>query len=251
MRKLFLIAVLAVTMAVQGQENGHHVKCGENCSKHKTCCDNQLCCKDTTSQMQVYNEKKEVDCLDFDVALGWNLMTDMPDGVKGRFFGSRELTIGIRYEYTPKQALQTYSVGLWAKWSRYALDEKAFKIDNGVVGVTDFPAGATSTYSHISIFSLSVPFFFTQKFGHQSDWSVTLGPVLNFNLRGRVNNEYDKGDDNIDISTKGLEYRPFTVDLMGMLTYKKVSVFAKYSPMTVLKKDRGPQFHSVTLGVFL
>jgi len=252
MRKLFVMAALAVCMAAQSQETTTQEKCHKSCSAHRSHCHNQACCKDTTCQKRPYDQYKTIDCLDFDVALGWSLMTGMPDGVKTRFFGSSDFTVGLRYKYTPKKALQTYSVGLWAKFSRYALDDKSFvKLDNSVVGVTDFPAETSSRYSKINIFSLSVPFFFTQRFGQDSKWSVTLGPVVNINLRGRINNEYDKGDDNIDISTKGIEYRPLTVDLMGMVTYRKVSIFCKYSPMTVLKKDKGPEFHAVTLGVFL
>ncbi len=252
MRKLFVIAALAVCMVSQGQECKNQMKCGESCSAHKTNCGHKACCKDTTSCKRSYDQYKTVDWLDFDVAIGGNLMAGKPDGMKTRFWGSREFLIGLRYEYTPKKALQSYSVGLWAKWSHYALDGKSFtKLDNGAVGMTDFPAGTSSARSSINIFSLSVPFFFTQKFGEKSNWSVTLGPVVNINLRGRINNEYEIGDNDFDINTKGIEYRPLTVDLMGMITYKKVSIFCKYSPMTVFKKDMGPEFHAVSLGVFL
>ncbi len=252
MRKFFVMAALAVCVAVQGQESPTQEKCHKSCTAHKTHCHNHACCKDTTCQKRPYDQYKTIDCLDFDVALGWSLMTGKPDGMKTRFWGSREFLVGLRYEYTPKKALQSYSVGLWAKWSHYALDEKSFtKLDNGAVGMTEFPAGTSSTRSSINIFSLSVPFFFTQRFGEKSNWSVTLGPVVNINLRGRINNEYEIGDNDFDINTKGIEYRPLTVDLMGMITYKKVSIFCKYSPMTVFKKDMGPEFHAVSLGVFL
>ncbi len=209
------------------------------------------CRRDSTGK-RAYDEYKKIDCLDFDVALGWNIMTNKPEGVKSRFFRSREFTIGLRYKYTPKKALQTYSVGLWVKWNRHALDDKMFyKTTDNVVAVQDFPSGVSSKRSCINIFSLSVPFFFTQKLGRESKWSVTLGPVVNFNVRGRINNEYEQGDEAYDINTKGINYRPVTVDLMGMLQYKGVGVYCKYSPMSVLKKDMGPQFRSVTLGVFL
>ncbi len=256
MRKLFMMAVLAACMVAQAQETDKQsVCCNET---QKTCCENQkgcqhkVCCKDSVQKKGSYDHYKKVDYLDLDVAYGWNILTNTSDGMKSRFFRSREFLIGLRYKYTPKKALQTYSVGLWAKWSRYAQDDRMFvKDNNSVVSVSDFPTGTSSRRSCINIFSLSIPFFFTQKFGHKSDWSVTLGPVLNINMRGRINNEYEVGDEDFDINTKGIKYRPVTVDLMGMVTYKRVSIFCKYSPMTVLKKDMGPQFHAVTLGVFL
>lgn len=208
--------------------------------------------KNTTKQ-RAYDKYKKADFLDFDLALGFSAPTGAPDGLGFAPFRSTEWTIGLRYKYTPKKALQTYSVGLWAKWSSYALSkDKMFVMDDShVVGVGAFPDKSSSKRSAINIFSLSVPFLFTQKFGHKSCWSFTLGPVVNFNLKGRINNEYTVGDYENDIYVKGIEYRPVTIDLMGMVTYKKVSAYFKYSPMSVLKKDMGPQFHALSFGVML
>jgi len=276
MRKFLLLLTLTVSMAVMGQD----VKCQEghcagsadkHCGAHQGGCKEGQCagsadkhcgahqggckagvCKNDTTGKRDYDHYKKVDFLEFDVAIGWGIMTNKPEGAKSNFFRSRDFIIGLRYRYTPPKALQTYSVGLWAQFSRYALDDKMFyKKSDNVVDVKNFAEGTSNQRSCINIFSLSVPFFFTQKFGQNSNWSVTLGPVVNFNLRGRVNNDYDIGDDNFDINTKGIEYRPVTVDLMGVLKYKGVGVYCKYSPMSVLKKDMGPQFKSVTLGVFL
>ncbi len=262
MRKLFMLLTLAVSMTAMGQETkcqeGHCNGAAKHCCEAKQGCEAKhhcgkgMACKNDSTGKRAYDEYKVTDCLDFDIALGWNIMTNKPEGVSSKFFGSREFTIGLRYKYTPKKALQAYSVGLWVKWNRYAISDKMFyKAENNVVALKDFPAGVGSARSRINIFSLSVPLFFTQKLGRESNWTVTLGPVVNFNVRGRLNNVYDQGDEEFDINTKGIKYRPVTVDLMGMLQYKGVGIYCKYSPMSVLKKDKGPQFRSVTLGVFL
>ncbi len=263
-----MMMTLAISMTAMGQEmkcqHGHceasaqhqcEAKQGcqgkHNCEAKHHCVQGMTCRKDSTGK-RAYDEYKVRDCLDFDVALGFNIMTSKPEGANSRFFGSNEFLVGLRYKYTPKNALQSYSTGLWIQWNRYTLDNKMFyKATDNVVALQDFPAGVSSPRSRINIFSLSVPLFFTQKLGRESDWSVTLGPVVNFNVRGRVNNEYDQGDDVYDITTKGINYRPVTIDLMGMLQYKGVGIYCKYSPMSVLKKDMGPQFRSLTLGVFL
>jgi len=256
MRKLFILLTLAVSMTAMGQEAKCHEGHGgcsahKGCDSHKSCCKGGMCKNDSTKKRE-YDEYKVKDCLDFDVALGFNIMTNKPEGASSRFFASSEFTIGLRYKYTPKKALQTYSAGLWFQWNRYTLDDKMFyKTADNVVALTDFPAGVGSKRSRINIMSLAVPLLFTQRLGRESDWRVTLGPVVNFNVRGRVNNEYDQGDDVYDISTKGIEYRPVTVDLMAILQYKKVGIYCKYSPMSVLKTDKGPQFKAVSVGVFL
>jgi hypothetical protein len=160
--------------------------------------------------------------------------------------------LGLRYKYTPQKALQTYSTGLWLNWSTYALkSDYAFAKDANYIGVLGaFPANASDKYSAMRIFSLSVPFFFTQRFGRTSDFRFTLGPVVNFNVYGRIYNEYTIGDNEFSINTKGFEYRPVTFDIMAMLSWRQLSLFCKYSPMSVLKSDKGPQFRSVSVGLF-
>ena len=68
-------------------------------------------------------------------------------------------------------------------------DEKS-----NVIGLTNYPTNASDKRSSVYIFSLSVPLLFTQKFGHDSKFKFSLGPVVNFNLYGRLCNEYAVGD---------------------------------------------------------
>ncbi len=196
--------------------------------------------------------------LNLDLAYGFNIATNVPNGMSFAPFKSREFLIGLRYSYTPAKALQSYSVGLWCNWRKYTLDtDKMFDKDaNSVIGLSDYPDNAGDKRSCVSIFSLSVPFLFTQKFGHDSKVKFSLGPVVNFNLYGRLNNEYTVGDYESEISVKGIGYRPVTVDIMGILHYKRVGIYCKYSPMSVLKKCtadgvENPQFRSISIGVFL
>ena len=185
----------------------------------------------------------------FDLGVGVAIPTNAPDGYGFAPFKSWEIFFGPRYGYTPKNASQTYSFGLWVDWRTYGLStDKMFAVQDGVVGLVDYPVKAESKYSRIRVFSLSVPLTFTQRFGK---WSIDLGPVVNFNLYGRVYNRYELENDKMDMSTKGLEYRPVTIDLMAGFQHGGFGAYLKYSPMSVLKKDKGPQFHSLTLGLYL
>jgi hypothetical protein len=193
----------------------------------------------------------------FDLGVGVAIPTNTPDGHGFATFRSWEFLLGFRYGYTPKGALQTYSTGLWLNWRSYGVPEKNMMSKNAddIVVFGEYPANYSNTSSHISIFSLSVPFLFTQRFGKHSKASFSLGPVVNVNLLGRINNEWKDGDDFYEVGTKNIGYHPVTVDFMGILKYGGWGLYCKYSPMSVLKKKsenglENPQFHSLTVGLF-
>ena len=115
----------------------------------------------------------------FDLGYGWAAPTNTPDGHGFAVFKSKETFFGLRYCYTPKKALQTYSVGLWCDWRDYAVPKNnAIGKDNGIVTFGEFDSKYSDTDSRIRIFSLSVPFLFTQKFGKKGKSSFSLGPVV-------------------------------------------------------------------------
>ena len=204
-------------------------------------------------RMRREKEKKE-SCwyADLDLGIGVNTPLSTSEGYGFATFRSWELFFGPRICYTPKNALQTYSFGLWIDMKNYGLGTKMqMRTDgNHVVGLYDYPVGTDKGSSSINIFSLSVPLLFTQKLGRQSKWSFTLGPVVNFNVRGRLNNYYEIGDDEVDVSIKNLKYKVVTIDLMASVCYRHLSFYCKYAPMDVFKKDKGPEFKSLTFGLY-
>lgn len=191
--------------------------------------------------------------LNVDLGVGFATLLSVSDGYGFATFRSPEVFVGLNLCYTPEKKLQTYSVGLWFDWKQYGLStNKMFVKDNdNVIGLVDYPNGADHKSSRLSIFSLSVPLLFTQQLGRKSSCKLILGPVVNFNIRGRLNTEYDLGDVENDFSIKNIEYKPVTIDLMAAFQYKKVALYCKYSPMSVIKKDKGPKFQSLTFGLYL
>jgi hypothetical protein len=134
------------------------------------------------------------------------------------------------------------------------------KDESDIVTFGNFKDSYSGVNSRINIFSLSVPFLFTQKLGKKSKSSFSIGPVVNFNLRGRINNDYTDGDNDVEISTKGFDYNVVTVDFMGILKSGGIGLYFKYSPMSVLKKKditvadgtiiENPQFKALSFGLF-
>lgn len=185
--------------------------------------------------------------------LGVSTPTNVPSDIDFRPFSSWEAMIWLQFDHTPKYKLQTYSIGLGFTSRSYGIrdDRMFYKGEDGVTALYDYPAGAASRSSHITISSISIPLLFKQKFGHKSHFSLTLGPVINFNLAGTINNRFELDDDDYDITTRKIGHRPVTVDFMGILRAYGVGFYVKYSPMSVLKTNRGPEFRALSFGLYL
>ena len=199
-----------------------------------------------------------------DFGVGFNAALNKGNNPGFAVFKSKDIFFGFRYCYTPKGKLQTYSVGLWFDWRDYCTpkyNSMGKDQETGIVGFSPYPDNVSDTRSLIRIFSLSVPFLFTQQFGHESKVKFTLGPVLNINVRGRINNEWSKDDINYETSTKSISQRPVTVDIFAMLQLKGIGIYCKYSPMSVLKSKsvttpegvvvENPKFKSISFGIYL
>lgn len=223
----------------------------------------QTCVYDKSVPLNKWKMKKKLGCdklkcWDFDLGIGIGTPTNAPDDLSFSPFKSMEWLLGLRYVYTPKKASQSYSAGLWCDWRSFGTSDKSFfmdkygiiESDNAIV-LSGYPQNSSSKRSSINIFSLSVPLLFTQRFGQQGSFKVTLGPVLNFNVYGRINTSYELDDVTYSEKTKGIKYRPITIDIMGMASYKGIGIYCKYSPMSVLMKNKGPEFHALTFGLFL
>lgn len=277
MKKLFVMIALAATTAVQAGEvndsivvsNPQTVTIVKNDSLQKVNIIGMQGDSDFryTSEVPIDQKKmkqqKVKDALEtetgkwvLDLGVGCNIASNNKADFGFAPFKSKEIFFGLRYCYTPKNKLQTYSIGLWFDWRDYCTPKynSMYKNEDGIVVSSPYPENFGDTRSLIRVFSLSVPVLFTQKFGHKSKVKFSLGPVVNFNVRGRINNEWTDGDVEHESSTKSIGQRPVTVDFMGMLQYSGIGIYCKYSPMSVLKKTsangvENPQFQSLTFGI--
>ena len=195
--------------------------------------------------------KDEDESWSMHLQLGVDIPTGAPDGVDFAPFRSWEFQWTIlQYGYTPKNTKTTFSVGMGFNWRNYTLSghDKMFSKVNDVTLVTPSASTMHELSSSIHTTSLSMPLLVKQRFS--KDFALSMGAQLNYNFHGRVINEYEHGDDDVDISTKKIGERPFTVDLLGIVHVWQLGIYCKYSPMSVLKKDRGPEFKSLAVGIY-
>ena len=183
--------------------------------------------------------------------VGIDIPTGAPDGVDFAPFRSWEVGLTVaQYEYTPKNSRTTLCAGIGFDWRNYTLSghDKMFVKANDIVGVYDRKGDMSELASRISTTSISLPLIVKQSFSKK--FAVSLGAQFNWNFYTRVNNYYEEGDHEIDDQTKKIGERPITIDVLGMLHFGDFAVYCKYSPMSVLKKDKGPDFKSLAVGFY-
>ena len=187
---------------------------------------------------------------------GIDIPTGAPDGVDFAPFRSWEIGLTVaQYEYTPKNSKTTLSAGIGIDWRNYTLSghDKMFFKANDVVSVINRDGKMSELASRISTTSISLPLEIrkeNERLKEQLDFAISLGAQFNWNFYSRLNNYYEEGDDEVDVQTKKIGERPITIDVLGMLHFGDFAVYCKYSPMSVLKKDKGPDFKSLAVGFY-
>ena len=185
-------------------------------------------------------------------AFGVDIPTGAPSDVEFAPFRSWEFNwTVVQYDYTPGKSNTTLSAGLGLNWRSYTLSghKQAFiKVKDFVYVDGALGAAYDEFSSNIHTTALTMPLLVKQKF--TKSFAVSLGAQLNWNFYSRVNNYYEENDNEIDIQTKKIGERPITIDVLGMLHFGDFAVYCKYSPMSVLKKDKGPDFKSLAVGFY-
>ncbi len=201
--------------------------------------------------------------------VGVDVPTGAPEGMKFAPFRSWEIgwTI-LQYDYTPGNSKTTLSAGIGFDWRSYTLKghEQMFVKRNDVVvlgPLAYIETAAINTLSekvylvggrlddlssNIHTVSLSMPLLVRQQFS--KNFGISLGAQLNWNYYARIHSSFNNGDDECSLNTKDIGQRPITIDALGMVHFGDLSIYCKYSPMSVLKTDRGPEFKSLAFGIY-
>ena len=146
-----------------------------------------------------------------------------------------------------------FSIGFGVDWRNFRIDGRKYfyKSDDGMLSENDYPAGYEPDFSRIKVFSLQVPIMWKYR---TKNMTFGLGPVINFNTYASIKNRYRDADGakHKDVY-KQIHQRPVTVDIMGEVSIRNwVSIYAKYSPMTILNSTYGSDinFQPVSFGIY-
>ena len=236
MKKLLLMALMAVAMTANAEDKNEILVANDD---------------EVTNEGGIKLTKDDDnDNWSMHFALGVNI----PQKAEGHSFApfrSWELNWTVlQYDYTPKKSKTTLSAGLGFNWRTYTLsghEDGFFKVFD-FVGIGQTTEKYDNFSSDISTTAISMPLLIKQRFS--KSFAISLGAQLNWNFYSRIHNYGEQGDNELDTYTKKIGQRPITVDVLGILHFGKLGVYCKYSPMSVLKKDRGVEFKSFAAGIY-
>jgi hypothetical protein len=148
------------------------------------------------------------------------------------------------------------TTGLGMSWHTFRLDNNTHLVDmNGVTGVYDAPAGITYEYSRLKVVHLTFPVLLEWQpaFGRNHKAFVSAGVVGGLKTYSSFKVKYVDHDGNTvkKVEDKGLNTRPLTLDLMAQAGYGDISVYAKYSPISIFLDNKGPDVRAASLGLIL
>lgn len=249
MKKILLMALLAVTMTANAEEESNIIVLNEG---NMAVLEDNDTVNTNDGGVKIAKGKDEDDRWSIHINFGVDIPTGAPSGYDFAPFRSWEVGVTIvQYDYTPQKSKTTFSAGLGPIFRNYTLkghDKMFAKANDQIVQV---PAESEMKDLSSSIYTMgfALPLLVKQRFGKH--FAISLGAQLNWYCYARVNNQYDVGDNEMDINTKDIGHRPITVDILGIIHISKgFGFYCKYSPMSVLKENRGPEFRSISAGIY-
>lgn len=185
------------------------------------------------------------------LAVGVAVPLTSSSGLNTSIWSSKEWTwnmiAGIRWSHGP----HSFSSGLGIIGRNFTLDKGLYfnREDNGKISILPFDANMADTNSHINIFSLQVPVLYEIRFGRHRHFGFSAGPVINFNMNAKIKTKYTIGHRDYSVYTRNIHQRPVTMDVMGILNYRFIGVYARYMPMNILKHKTGLEFKNISFGL--
>ncbi len=191
------------------------------------------------------------DCISSGLSLGWiNTLNAVPD-FDASMWKSNELSwlvvLGVSMNYRSTSVTS----GLGIRWQNFVTkgDHYFKKNEDGRISLAAYGEGTTHHRSRIKVFSLQIPLLYGVSFGRHRNLLMNFGPILNFNTGGSIKTQYHDGNEEYSIKTRKIGQRPVTVDLYGVVRFKSVGWYVRYSPMNVLSDKTGLEFNSVSTGL--
>ncbi len=190
--------------------------------------------------------------------LGWGFCTitdgsqfDDIDGMSLKGEKSNEFVWNIaNVRLTPKHEHFVLSTGLGLDWKNLHFENNSRLVEiNNVTGMAPAPVGIHYDFARLRVFYVTVPLIAT--FQPTRSLFVSAGVVGGINaftnqrLKYRnITGEYVKKN-----NKKGLNVARFSCDFIGQVGYGSFGFFAKYSPISLFQKDKGPEVQTASLGL--
>lgn len=195
------------------------------------------------------------------INVGFVSALNAPEGMETDMASSIEVNLEpLAYRWYTRSKKQYFSLGIGFGWRNYRLTNRTRFVKNEQenIIVTTYPDEASRTRSsRIKTFSVTVPFRYTFLLG--KNWKADVAAILDFTPYASAQSRYEVEDaemipgetvthDVTDFS-KNIHQQKVTVDFMAQLHWRRLGVYAKYSPCHVLNTSYGPKFSPLSVGL--
>ncbi|MDE6555667.1 MAG: hypothetical protein K2K55_01735 [Duncaniella sp.] len=184
---------------------------------------------------------------------GWTGTVNRSPGFSPTVGKSWDLSIlsilGVKYSYRAHTLIGGFGIG--AQHIVTKGDSYLTKTEDGSLGLLPYAENQSKRSSTLELFRLQVPLLYSYSFGKGGDWSVSLGPVVNFNTGASIVNRYRMDGSKYTVKTGGLPRRIVTVDPMVSISYDGLGLYFRYSPMKQFKGETGVNFSTWSAGIVL
>jgi hypothetical protein len=180
------------------------------------------------------------------------------DGVSLRSGNSLEYSLnflGSAFLLSPSSNLAIVT-GIGMRWSRYRVDGGLYFAEvDGVTSLHPAPPGSVITASKLNITSLTVPLLLEwqnrRKPGVPVFLSAGVVGVVKTASSSRIVYTDLSGQEQKAKMDTGMNLRPVSVDILLQAGIDKLGVYARYSPLEVFEKGKGPKIYPVAIGLQL
>ncbi|MCM1503785.1 MAG: hypothetical protein NC127_01115 [Muribaculum sp.] len=184
------------------------------------------------------------------LSFGKNFAFDQPSPMDITTGKSWEISwlyiLGVRFS----RGGNSFRAGIGMNWRNYKLTGPyQFAKADGEVKLTPYPENSHGEWSRLKVTTLSVPLLYTRRIWKSLNF--TVGGIINFTTHSSIKTRFMYEDREITTTENGIYPRPVTVDAYGAVTVCGIGWYVRYSPMNVIRTDRGPQFSALSTGMVI
>ena len=146
--------------------------------------------------------------------------------------------------------------GAGMRWNRYRLDtNNYFKEVDGVTVLQPAPEGITYKASKLNTTSLTIPLLleWQKRRHHKTSYFFSAGVVgvVKTMSSSKVVYTDDRGKTRKEKMDGGMNLRLVSMDIMLQAGLDWIGIYARYSPVSAFKHNKGPELYPVSIGLHL
>ncbi|MDR1645434.1 MAG: PorT family protein [Tannerellaceae bacterium] len=178
------------------------------------------------------------------------------DGISLRSGNSLEYdvnTLGKAFPLSPESGWALVT-GFGMRWSRYRIDSDHYLAEmDGLTSLQPPPPGSTVTASKLNITSIKIPLLLEwqnrRKSGIPFFLSAGVVGIVKTASSSRIHYKDITGHKQKAKMDTGMNLRPVSADILVQAGIDQIGVYARYSPLGLFEKDKGPTIYPVSIGL--